>query len=149
MITEENGLGSHAAVVGLSLNKAVCGGHWSHPDPARRDEGLHGLPAGVCAELGGVREARTQRKPAVPGDGSGWFLCFALRRWNGRGALRGFSYAVETAGNLGLPSQGPFLGKKWKEPQREEVLPSGLPSLVGLCGGGCTSYGIPGLRPSQ
>ena len=60
------------------------------------------------------------------------------------------THAVGTAGNLGLPGRGPFLGKKWgKEPQREEVLPSGLPSLVELCGGGCTSYRIPGLRPSQ
>ncbi len=60
------------------------------------------------------------------------------------------THAVGTAGNLGLPAGAPFLGKKWgKEPQREEVLPSGLPSLVELCGGGCTSYRIPGLRPSQ
>ena len=37
---------------------------------------------------------------------------------------------------MACPAGAPFLGKKWgKEPQREEVLPSGLPSLVGLCGG--------------
>ena len=37
---------------------------------------------------------------------------------------------------LGPPGRGPISLKKWgKEPQREEVLPSGLPSLVGLCGG--------------
>ena len=61
-----------------------------------------------------------------------------------------FPGAVGTARNLACPAGAPFLGKKWgKEPQREEVLPSGLPSLVGWCGGGCTSYGIPGLRPSQ
>ena len=58
--------------------------------------------------------------------------------------------AVGTAGNGACPAGAPFLGKKWgKEPQREEVLPSGLPSLVGLCGGGCTSDGMPGLRPSH
>ncbi len=46
------------------------------------------------------------------------------------------THAVGTDGNFGLPGRAPFLGKKWgKEPQREEVLPSGLPSLVGLCGG--------------
>ena len=60
-----------------------------------------------------------------------------------------FTIAVGTAGNGGFPAGAPFLGKKWgKEPQREEVLPSGLPSLVGWCGGGCTSFLVPGLRPS-
>ncbi len=53
-----------------------------------------------------------------------------------RGALQVFSYAVGTAGNLGLPSRGPISWEEMGEkPQREEVLPSGLPSLVGLCGG--------------
>ncbi len=43
---------------------------------------------------------------------------------------------LERQGTLACPAGAPFLGKKWgKEPQREEVLPSGLPSLVGLCGG--------------
>ena len=42
---------------------------------------------------------------------------------------------LERQGTLACPAGAPFLGKKWgKEPQREEVLPSGLPSLVGLCG---------------
>ena len=60
-----------------------------------------------------------------------------------------FPGAVGTARNLACPAGAPFLGKKWgKEPQREEVLPSGLPSLVGWCGGGCTSFLVPGLRPS-
>ena len=68
----------------------------------------------------------------------------------GWGRLWGVSIAVGTAGNLGLPAGAPFLGKKWgKEPQREEVLPSGLPSLVGVWGEGCTSHLLPGLRPSQ
>ena len=55
----------------------------------------------------------------------------------GRGVLWGSSPApLERAGTLACPAGAPFLGKKWgKEPQREEVLPSGLPSLVGLCGG--------------
>ena len=46
------------------------------------------------------------------------------------------STPLERQGTLACPAGAPFLGKKWgKEPQREEVLPSGLPSLVGLCGG--------------
>ena len=46
------------------------------------------------------------------------------------------THAVGTAGNLGLPGRGPISWEEMgKEPQREEVLPSGLPSLVGLCGG--------------
>ena len=46
------------------------------------------------------------------------------------------STSLERQGTLACPAGAPFLGKKWgKEPQREEVLPSGLPSLVGLCGG--------------
>ena len=53
-----------------------------------------------------------------------------------RGPLWVSPNAVGTAGNGACPAGAPFLGKKWgKEPQREEVLPSGLPSLVGLCGG--------------
>ena len=52
------------------------------------------------------------------------------------GGVVGFAHAVERQGTLACPAGAPFLGKKWgKEPQREEVLPSGLPSLVGLCGG--------------
>ena len=71
---------------------------------------------------------------SVQGTCSG--TCLFLCRWNGQGTLA-------------CPAGAPFLGKKWgKEPQREEVLPSGLPSLVGLCGGGCTSFLVPGLRPS-
>ena len=46
------------------------------------------------------------------------------------------STPLERQGTLACPAGAPFLGKKWgKEPQREEVLPSGLPSLVGWCGG--------------
>ena len=57
---------------------------------------------------------------------------------------------LERQGTLAGPAGAPFLGKKWgKEPPGEEVPPPGPPSLVGLCGGGCTSYGIPGLRPSH
>ena len=67
--------------------------------------------------------------------------------------MRAFAYAVGTAGNGGFPAGAPFLGKKWgKEPQREEVLPSGLPSLVGVCGEAVllTKYlacGPPSKRP--
>ena len=61
-----------------------------------------------------------------------------------------FPYAVGTAGNGACPAGAPFLGKKWgKEPPGEEVPPPGPPSLVGWCGGGCTSHLLPGLRPSQ
>ena len=57
---------------------------------------------------------------SVQGTCSG--TCLFHCRWNGQGTLA-------------CPAGAPFLGKKWgKEPQREEVLPSGLPSLVGLCG---------------
>ena len=67
------------------------------------------------------------------------------------GALWGSSPTpLERRGTLACPAGAPFLGKKWgKEPPGEEVPPPGPPSLVGLCGGGCTSDGIPGLRPSH
>ena len=46
------------------------------------------------------------------------------------------STPLERQGTLACPAGAPFLGKKWgKEPQRDEVRPSGLPSRVGLCGG--------------
>ena len=49
------------------------------------------------------------------------------------GSVAGFLLTpLERQGTLACPAGAPFLGKKWgKEPQREEVLPSGLPSLVG------------------
>ena len=51
---------------------------------------------------------------------------------------------------MACPAGAPFLGKKWgKEPPGEEVPPPGPPSLVGAWGKGCTSYRIPGLRPSR
>ena len=54
---------------------------------------------------------------------------------------------LERQGTLACPAGAPFLGKKWgKEPQREEVLPSGLPSLVGLCGG--KPYFLQDTRPA-
>ena len=49
----------------------------------------------------------------MPGRG---VLGFFPRRWNGR--------------NPGLPSRGPISEKKWGKNPEEEVLPSGLPSLV-------------------
>ena len=60
-----------------------------------------------------------------------------------------FSIAVGTAGNLGLPGRGPI---SWEE--MGERTPGGggsspgTPFSGGGCGGGCTSYEIPGLRPS-
>ena len=56
--------------------------------------------------------------------------------FKGLGVLWVLPTPLERQGTLACPAGAPFLGKKWgKEPQREEVLPSGLPSLVGLCGG--------------
>ena len=58
--------------------------------------------------------------------------------------------AVGTAGNRGLPSRGPI---SWEE--MGERTPEGRGSSLwtpfsgGCVGGGCTSYEIPGLRPSQ
>ena len=59
--------------------------------------------------------------------------------------------AVGTAGNLGLPGRGPI---SWEE--MGERTPGGGGSSPGtpfsggiMWGGGCTSYGIPGLRPSH
>ena len=77
-----------------------------------------------------------------PGRGGGvGFFPYAVGT-AGNGALPGgahcgfFLTPLERQGTLACPAGAPFLGKKWgKEPQREEVLPSGLPSLVGLCGG--------------
>ncbi len=67
------------------------------------------------------------------------------------GGVAGFLLTpLERQGTLACPAGAPFLGKKWgKEPPGEEVPPPGPPSLVGLCGGGCTSHLLPGLRPSQ
>ena len=59
------------------------------------------------------------------------------------------THAVGTAGNLGLPGRGPI---SWEE--MGERTPGGggsspgTPFSGGGCGGGCTSYEIPGLRPS-
>ena len=56
--------------------------------------------------------------------------------FKGLGVLWVLPTPLERQGTLACPAGAPFLGKKWgKEPQREEVLPSGLPSLVGLGGG--------------
>ena len=61
-----------------------------------------------------------------------------------------FPSPLERQGTVACPAGAPFLGKKWgKEPPGEEVPPSGPPSLVGAWGKGCTSYRIPGLRPSR
>ncbi len=60
------------------------------------------------------------------------------------------THAVGTAGNLGLPSRGPI---SWEE--MGERTPEGRGSSLwtpfsgGVVWGGCTSYRIPGLRPSQ
>ena len=69
----------------------------------------------------------------------------------GAGDVAGFLLTpLERQGTLACPAGAPFLGKKWgKEPPGEEVPPPGPPSLVGLCGGGCTSHLLPGLRPSH
>ena len=77
----------------------------------------------------------------VAGWAKGWFFSCAVGTGGsgGRpgGGPCGFLPApLERRGTVAYPAGAPFLGKKWgKEPQREEVLPSGLPSLVGLGGG--------------
>ena len=69
--------------------------------------------------------------------------------FKGLGVLWVLPTPLERQGTLACPAGAPFLGKKWgKEPPGEEVPPPGPPSLVGLCGGGCTSFLVPGLRPS-
>ena len=78
----------------------------------------------------------------------------AHRRWNGARpggvSLWVSPYAVGTAGNGACPAGAPFLEKKWgKESPGEEPPPPGPPSLAGWYGGGCTSFLVPGLRPSQ
>ena len=51
--------------------------------------------------------------------------------FKGLGVLWVLPTPLERQGTLACPAGAPFLEKKWgKEPQREEVLPSGLPSLV-------------------
>ncbi len=127
-----------------------CGGHWSHPDPARRDEGLHGLPAGVCAELGGSERPERQRKTSGSRGRERLVFCvLPLRRWNGRGRV-GVS-PTPLKRNLGLPSRGPI---SWEE--MGERTPEGRGSSLWtpfsggvMWGEGCTSHGLPGLRPSQ
>ncbi|MFR6379740.1 MAG: pyruvate kinase alpha/beta domain-containing protein [Evtepia sp.] len=57
--TEENGLGSHAAVVGLSLNKAVIVGAIGATRTLHDGmKAFDGLPPGIGAELGGVKRRR-------------------------------------------------------------------------------------------
>ena len=68
----------------------------------------------------------------------------------GRGRLWGVSIAVGTAGNLGFPAGALFLGRnRGKNPRGRRFLPRDPLLWWGCVGGGCTSYGIPGLRPSQ
>ena len=71
----------------------------------------------------------------LPGRGS--LVGFSLRRWNGR--------------ELWLAQPGPhFLGRNGgKNPRGKRFFPLGSLLWWGCVGGGCTSYGIPGLRPSH
>ena len=69
--------------------------------------------------------------------GRGTLRIFSLRRWNGREPW---------------PARpGPhFLGRNGgKNPRGRRFLPRDPLLWWGCVGGGCTSYGIPGLRPSQ
>ena len=69
----------------------------------------------------------------------------------GMGAAWGSSPApLERAGTVPSRAGPHFLGRNGERTPEERG--SSLwtpPSGVGLCGGGCTSCGIPGLRPSQ
>ena len=84
----------------------------------------------------GSSPAPLERAGTVPSR-AGPIVGFSLRRWNGREPW---------------PTRpGPhFLGRNGgKNPRGKSFFP--LDSLLwwGCVGGGCTSYGIPGLRPSQ
>ena len=84
----------------------------------------------------GSSPAPLERAGTVPSR-AGPIVGFSLRRWNGREPW---------------PTRpGPhFLGRNGgKNPRGKRFFP--LDSLLwwGCVGGGCTSYGIPGLRPSQ
>ena len=68
----------------------------------------------------------------------------------GWGAVVGvFPSPLERQGTLACPAGAPFLGKKWGKNPRGGGSSPGPPSLVGAWGKGCTSYRIPGLRPSR
>ena len=120
-----------------------------HAIQAARDQGRAGvvltckerLPALLCqvrvCQRGGVRLG-AWRGGVVP-DAAGFLRAGLPRLAWGRAGQRSFGglpHAVGTGGNGGLPGRGPISWEEMgEEPQREEVLPSGLPSLVGLCGG--------------
>ena len=100
---------------------------------------------------------RWNRRERGP-PGRGGLVGFSLRRWNGgergppgRGGLVGFSLRRWNGGERWLTQPGPhFLGRNGgKNPRGKRFFP--LDSLLwwDWVGGGCTSYGIPGLRPSQ
>ena len=91
----------------------------------------------------------------MPGRG---VLGFFPRRWNGRErsppgrvAVAGFCLRRWNGREPWLAQPGPhFLRRNGgKNPRGQRFFP--LDSLLwwGCVGGGCTSYGIPGLRPSQ
>ena len=91
----------------------------------------------------------------MPGRG---VLGFFPRRWNGRErsppgrvAVAGFCLRRWNGREPWLAQPGPhFLRRNGgKNPRGKRFFP--LDSLLwwGCVGGGCTSYGIPGLRPSQ
>ena len=91
----------------------------------------------------------------MPGRG---VLGFFPRRWNGRErsppgrvAVAGFCLSRWNGREPWLAQPGPhFLRRNGgKNPRGKRFFP--LDSLLwwGCVGGGCTSYGIPGLRPSQ
>ena len=101
-----------------------------------------------------VISARAEES-GMPGRG---VLGFFPRRWNGRErsppgrvAVAGFCLSRWNGREPWLVQPGPhFLGRNGgKNPRGKRFFP--LDSLLwwGCVGGGCTSYGIPGLRPSQ
>ena len=77
------------------------------------------------------------------------------RRWDGGcpggGALRGLLHRRWNGREPWLAQPGPhFLGRNGgKNPRGRRFLPRDPLLWWGCLGGGCTSYGIPGLRPSR
>ncbi|MFR5026907.1 MAG: Mbeg1-like protein [Evtepia gabavorous] len=115
---------------------AVAGAYAALPPAVRRDmlDYLWRFLVNMGTGGRGRRSwGRWNRWPARAGA----LVGFSLRRWNGR--------------ELWLAQPGPhFLGRNGgKNPRGKRFFP--LDSLLwwGCVGGGCTSYGIPGLRPSQ
>ena len=107
---------------------------------------------------GGCESAQKGEKksPLFWGRGGWWGV--SRRRWNGRerglpgwGGVVGFLLRRWNGREPWPARPGPhFLGRNGgKNPRGRRFLPRDPLLWWGCVGGGCTSYGIPGLRPSQ